>query len=446
MRGAADQPHRKGLLMKANVRSSLIWIAMVAVGVIAGAGCESVGLRSMKIYMQQQNWDKALEQGQLATADNPNEAEAWFNLSYVASQLDSFDIMLDAMSHAQELGDTHDDAIHDIKTAEYNELFNRAVSRYNAGELDAATGALTTAVNIQSDRANAHKVLGMVAQRQENSELAIKHYARAFEIDPADTEIARPYSAILANSGDREAAISVMATSYELNPGDRDVVISYVSLLQADGQFDTAIEVMQAALAQEPEDGSYNMTAGILYMGKAQTAEDTLVAAELYAQAMPRFEQAIAADSSNVDAAFNLAMCLRAVGNLDGAAEPLRAAVVVAPDDYQARMQLATVLLQQEQADEAEPHLLQVIEQVGEPTSAVEREVVVRAYGYLKIIYTVQWNDVAVQAQELRAEASEAGRARRRELNAQAESLDQQAQELLNKSQEMGQSAEMYGD
>ncbi|HOM57644.1 MAG TPA: tetratricopeptide repeat protein, partial [Candidatus Latescibacteria bacterium] len=58
---------------------------MLGLGVllIVGAGCESVGLRSMKIYIQQRNWEKALEQGNIALAENPNDAEAWFAMAQV---------------------------------------------------------------------------------------------------------------------------------------------------------------------------------------------------------------------------------------------------------------------------------------------------------------------------------------------------------------------------
>ena len=54
----------------------MIWVAMIALGVIAGLGCESVSLRAMKIYMQQQNWEKALEQGYQATRQDPSDAQA----------------------------------------------------------------------------------------------------------------------------------------------------------------------------------------------------------------------------------------------------------------------------------------------------------------------------------------------------------------------------------
>jgi len=65
---------------------------------VAISGCETVGLRAMRIYMLQQNWEKALQQGLLATQKNPTDVDAWFNTAAVAAQVDSFDIMLVAMN------------------------------------------------------------------------------------------------------------------------------------------------------------------------------------------------------------------------------------------------------------------------------------------------------------------------------------------------------------
>jgi len=173
---------------------------------VAISGCETVGLRAMRIYMLQQNWEKALQQGLLATQKNPTDVDAWFNTAAVAAQVDSFDIMLVAMNETLQRTNKYNSEIEQIRVAEYNDLFNAAVSNFNNSDLDRANTRLETALRIDSSRPNAPKLLGMIAQQQGNVQLAIEYYARVLEIDPSATDVERQYRALLAPG----AATSVM--------------------------------------------------------------------------------------------------------------------------------------------------------------------------------------------------------------------------------------------
>jgi tetratricopeptide (TPR) repeat protein len=427
-------------------RTLLMGIVLIA-ALTMGIGCESVGLRSMKIYMQQENWGKALEQGLTAVGENPEDDEAWFNIAYVASQLDSFDIMLNAIERTQALTNEHDEKIDAIRAIKYNELFNAAASDFNRGELDRAQGRLEIAYRIDPERPNAPKVLGLIAQQRGDLDGALENFGTAMRADTSDTDVARSYVSVLLQLDREDEARETIGEVYDMHPSNKEVALTYSMLLRRAGDLDRALEVIKASLVNEPMDADFNMEAGVLYLAKAQlVADDSLAVIASVTEAEPHFQNVLAVDSANVDAAYDLAMVYRQLGKLDLAAEPLEQVVEVAPDDVQARLQLANVLILLERYTDAEPHLETVVQKIGEPTNSEERAVAARAYQLLYIRYTVHYNDIVVQAQNLYEQAASARGGEKTRLQQEAQELEQQANEMLEKVKEAADLAKLYSE
>lgn len=427
-------------------RTLLMGVVLIA-AMALGIGCESVGLRSMKIYMQQENWDRALEQGMTAVNENPEDDEAWFNIAFVASKLDSFDIMLDAIERTQALTDVHDEKIDAIRIIKYNELFNAAAADFNRGELDRAEQRLDIAYRIDPERANAPKVLGLVAQQRGDLEGALGYFGQAMRADTSDTDVARQYVAILLQLERQEEALETMGEVYDRHPENKEVALTYSMLLRRAGDFDRALEVVNASLVNEPMDSDFSMEAGVLYLAKAQlAADDSLAMIAAVAGAEPHFQNVLAVDSTNADAAYDLAMVYRQLGKFDLAAKPLEQVVENAPDDVHARLQLANVLILLERYPDAEPHLEAVVQKIGEPTNSEERALAARAYQLLYIRYTVRYNDIVVEAQGLYEQAASARGAEKTRLQQEAQQLEQQAAEMLEKLTEAADLAKLYAE
>jgi tetratricopeptide (TPR) repeat protein len=430
--------------MTANRRVRRLFGLITLVALVAIVGCESVGLRSMRIYKQQQNWSKALEQGLKATQDDPADVDAWYEIALVAAQIDSYDVMLLAIDETLERTDKYNAEIAQIRTAEYNDLFNAAVENYKHDDFEKAKAKLELALRIDSSRANAPKLLGMIAQRNDDIPGALAYYRQGFDADTTDCDLAQLYARMLKTNGDTAQAISVMERTYVANLENKDVILTYISLLQADKQFTRSRQVIESALERMPEDADFNMVAGVVYMSISQTLEDSVESVSFVEMSIPKFAQVLIADSANGDAAFNLAMSYRILGQFDKATEPLRKVVAFSPEDRQARMQLAQLLRQLDKPEEAEPHFLQLIEQVGEPTNREDRATVVTSYKFLEVIYMVRGNNVIVDAQNLRHDAQEKRGSEKTAMIKQADELEAQSQEIFAKTQEMKELAKMY--
>lgn len=434
--------------MKKTGSTAATWFSMLGLALIATAGCESVGLRSMRIYMQQRNWEKALDQGRLAVSENPGDAEAWFALAQVAAQVDSLDLMLRAWDRTAALTRKHEQDIRQIREVKYNSVFNRAVEHYNAGDLPKAEDRLDLAIRIDSTRANAHRVKGMIYQRNGQYPQAIDAYSKALNADTTDAELGREYALLLASTGQMEHGLVVMRRLYLANPGSKPLALGYAQLLAEAGRHDDALSVVESALAREPKDADLNTRAGILYMERARTAGDSLATARQLQAAVPYLEAAWAADSGNADVAYDLAVCLRQLGRLGDAAKPLEHILRVRPEDNGSRLQLAMTYLQDDKPDVAQPHLEEVINRIGEPTTAEDRITLSKAYRFLGIIFTVRGNEIGSRARSLAEEAEGIrDRSRRTEKEAklqQANEMREESRRLFDRGEEMNRLSHEY--
>ena len=129
---------------------------------VAGVGCESVGLRSMKIYIQQRNWEKAIEQGNIALAENPNDE--------LAKQV------VDEMCNT------------------YTRI---AFEYYDHCWDEGAIEELAKAEALNPESAEIYYVLGMIHQDQRQWELARQEYERALELNPNHSQARQQLLALI---------------------------------------------------------------------------------------------------------------------------------------------------------------------------------------------------------------------------------------------------------
>jgi predicted Zn-dependent protease len=77
--------------------SKLLVLGMLFLGIMfLGFQCASTELTSAKLYIQQKNWDKAIETLNTEVTKNPKSDEGYFLLGTVYSEQDNIDKMMDS--------------------------------------------------------------------------------------------------------------------------------------------------------------------------------------------------------------------------------------------------------------------------------------------------------------------------------------------------------------
>ena len=105
----------------------LLIIAGLMLLVIMATGCQQTAVTSAKVYMQQSNYDKAIEQCKLAIQEIPNNPEAYFIMGEAYSAKRMYREMNEAFKKSLESSKKFELDIERTRDKNWRDLFNGGV-------------------------------------------------------------------------------------------------------------------------------------------------------------------------------------------------------------------------------------------------------------------------------------------------------------------------------
>jgi len=161
---------------------------------------------------------------------------------------------------------------------------------------------------------------------------------------------------IAASGGDTESARSILAAAAQADPKNGDVGLHYAQALLDSGRPQEAIAAARRVVDNASHDPAMVVRAAQLELraGDALTASTT-------------FQSVIAHAGGGTPALNGLGVSRVQLGDLPGAEDAFRRAVVLTPGDYAARNNLALALVLQGRAAEAVPMLQSLADEPGVP-------------------------------------------------------------------------------
>ena len=316
-------------------------VALVG-GIILFTGCQSTAVSSAKVYIQQNNYDAAIEQAQLAIEQEPDNAEAHFVLGNAYGMKSMFREMNDAYTKSLGLSDKHAEEIDHSRLKYWIDLFNTAVGEIKQDQLDEAAENFQLCTELMPDKIDAYKNLAFVYSQAGNTEDAIEAYKKGLEVDPTDVEMKNFLGVLYYQSKQYDAAIEVLsqvleesdptteaykqalfnvAFSYDLKgepekaiqayknaleavPGDKDLNFNLARLYYMQDNFDEAIVWFNQVLGLDPNDFEANFNIGVsnLQMDK-------------FEEAVPYLEKATEINPANANAWTNLGIAYVRAGD-----------------------------------------------------------------------------------------------------------------------------------
>ena len=221
-----------------------------------------------ELYMQQKEWDKAVEAYEKAIELAPKKAvEAYSALGYVYTQLGDLDAALEAYSKAVAL-----------RPKNYNNHKNLAILYQQMGRLDEAIVAASQALELapENQKATMQSFLGQLQQAQggvpaESAEVqqlmatgqaqmdaqdwaaAEATFKQVLSLAPNNAQAHSALAFVYAKQGRLDEAIAENLTVSSLIPNDYNSYKNLALLYQQKGDLDSALEAAQKALALAPE-------------------------------------------------------------------------------------------------------------------------------------------------------------------------------------------------
>lgn len=399
-------------------------------------GDASVALRSARLYVKQQLWDRALEQLEVAVKGDPMNPEAHFLLGHIYADRDSVDLMnrhfdlvlklkpkkydddinawrdkawmqhynngVRAIQAADKVGQQISGSITSKTTSETNLSMSVAQSDSlnevaRAKKMEEALREFSIAANVNptrgdSTQSSTYYMIGVTHLRMNQTEKGIDALRKAVEVDPKNKAASLNLGIAYLNAQQPENAVKAFETAVHLNPKDADtlskLVIGYGALarattdsVKAEALFDSAMSACDRALVLNPKDAKLLANAGSLYFNRAiklSVSDRKDAAKTFYGSAEKHFKMALELDPNDASSVFNLGNCYLQLERYDDALAMFKKTVEIDPKDVDSWMQLGVIQVKQKDLDGAIVTFKKVTELKPDH---------VRAYEFLAFVY-----------------------------------------------------------
>ncbi|MCW9097865.1 MAG: tetratricopeptide repeat protein, partial [Ignavibacteriaceae bacterium] len=178
--------------------SNLFVFGMLLLGIIfLGFQCSSTELNSAKLYIQQKNWDKALEALKADVEKNPKSDEGYYLLGTVYSEMDRTEEMIEAFDNSLAISNKFADKINEYRAYQWANNYNRGVSLFQRGNntadkdsskmyYDMAIDAYKKATILEPDSGLTYRNLAFVYLTTNQTEESIEPLKKLIELEKAE--------------------------------------------------------------------------------------------------------------------------------------------------------------------------------------------------------------------------------------------------------------------
>lgn len=299
--------------------TKIIVVIMVFLGfTFMGYQCGSTELTSAKLYIQQKNFDKAMDLLVQEVQKNPKSDEGHYLLGVVYGEKNEYDKMNDSYNKSLAVSNNFKDNIEQSKQYYWTTLFNRGVKSYQEGvnsqnedssrvHFSKAANYFETAINIIPDSTDAYKNLAFVyintreydkaaepLKKLKDKEKSVESYQFLGEILYEQGNQLKENDSTAAMNYYNEA-INVLEEGRKIYPNEPKILLALSNSYIAANKLDVAKDVFKAGVEAEPGNKYYRYNYGVLLLG-----------AEEYAEAEKQFVKAIEIDPDYENALYNL--------------------------------------------------------------------------------------------------------------------------------------------
>ena len=307
--------------------SKLILLGMLLMGIMfLGFQCASTELTSAKLYIQQKNWDKAIETLNTEVTKNPKSDEGYFLLGTVYSEQDNVDKMIESFDKSLTISNKFEKNIGEYKAFQWANNFNRGVSLFQRGNkvtdedsskmyFDMAIDAYNKAIRLEPDSAETYRNLAFVYLTTGKTEESVEPLKKLVEIEQAEEgyqylgEVYYTLGANLMNdfkfnSNPQDSikamdyydkSIVTLEEGLKKYPINSEMQVARTSAYIGAGRIAEAIIASKILVENEPDNKIYHYNYGVL-----------LLNSEKYAEAETQLLEALKIDPEYENAIYNL--------------------------------------------------------------------------------------------------------------------------------------------
>jgi tetratricopeptide (TPR) repeat protein len=195
-------------------------------------------------------------------ARQPNHADAWHLLGFIAYQMGKHEIAVEYIGYAIRLAGNQASFHHNLGDA-YRAL----------GKTADAVSCYRRALQLQPDLVESHNNLGVAFEEQGRLEEAVTCYRRALELKPDDAEIHNNLGNALKDQGKLDEAVACCRRALELQPDYAAAHNTLGNALKDQGKLDEAVACCRRALELKPDYAEAHNSLGVAFIDQGKLDE-----------------------------------------------------------------------------------------------------------------------------------------------------------------------------
>lgn len=283
--------------------------------------CSSTELTSAKLYIQQKNYDKAVESLNQEIQKNPQSDEGHYLLGFILGEKGDIEGMLENYDKSLAISNKFAKNIAESRKYHWADGFNKGVQLFNRGAkigntdsakviFEQAIDKFNGAIAAEPDSADTYKNLAFAYLNIGDRDAAIEPYKKIIELthsEDAYAQLGEMYlqkGVMLKDEGKAdeskqyfEMAINTLKEGKQKYPSSANILLLLSNAYIGADKLDVAKEAFKEGVMQEPENKFYRYNYGSL-----------LLNAEEYEAAAVQLEKALEIDSEYENAIYNLAV------------------------------------------------------------------------------------------------------------------------------------------
>lgn len=196
-----------------------------------------------KNYVKQEVWDKAAAELEIATEQQPQNAEAWYYLGKSYGELGEFGKAADAFHQATELSDQFDADVERTVEAFWSDLAARGQDLEKGGAYAGAAVLIEDAIRLRPSHIPSYRFIARLYAQVGDVDKAATRYEEALEIRAEDDTTLTNYAKLLFDNGLEERAIPVFERLSKLQPDNETLNYQLADLYWGGGRREEALAI-----------------------------------------------------------------------------------------------------------------------------------------------------------------------------------------------------------
>jgi tetratricopeptide (TPR) repeat protein len=294
---------------------------------LTGFECASTEMTSAKLYLQQKNYDKAIDALQKETEKNPKSDEGNYLLGYLYNERDDYDKMIGAFKKSLAISNKYEKDITNVKKSAWAKTFNRGVSFFGKAtnspkdsatmHFDKSAESFLLAIKIEPDSILTYKNLAFVYFNLGQEDKAIeplvtlatrgqdpegyRYLGEIYSNKASNLMLTYVKSKKTADSvtamGHYDEAINWLEKGRKVAPGNAEILRILANSYIGAHKTEIAMATFKEGVIQDPNNELYRYNYGVLLLG-----------ANLFSEAETQFKKALELKPEYLNAGYNLAV------------------------------------------------------------------------------------------------------------------------------------------